>query len=52
MTWDDASYVLYALPIISGNDQPQFDGRYRTSDIVLAYMNTLTSGDIVTAGNV
>ena len=42
---DDASYILSTFPIIQRQDQAQFDGRYRTRDLILAYMNALTAGD-------
>ena len=45
---DDASYILSTFPIIQRQDQAQFDGRYRTRDLILAYMNALTAGDTST----
>ena len=44
-TRDDASYILSTFPIIQRQDQAQFDGRYRTKDLILAYMNALAAGD-------
>ena len=44
-TRDDASYILSTFPIIQRQDEAEFDGRYRTKDLILAYMNALTAGD-------
>ncbi len=41
---DDAEYVLGAFPIVRHQDEAWF-GRYRTRDLVLAYMNALAAGD-------
>ena len=41
---DDADYVLSTFPIICCEDQAQFN-RYRTKELILAYMNALTAGD-------
>ena len=41
----DAAYVLDTFPIVRGEDEAAFD-RYRTKEMVLEYMNALTSGDI------
>ena len=41
---DDAGYVLETFPIVRREDVKQF-GRYRTRDMVLAYMNALAAGD-------
>ena len=41
---DDAGYVLETFPIVRREDVKQF-GRYRTRDMVLAYMNALDAGD-------
>ena len=43
----DASYVLNTFPIIRGGDEAIF-GRYRTRDLILAYMNALATGDTET----
>ena len=43
----DASYVLNTFPIIRGEDEATF-GRYRTRDLILAYMNALAAGDTET----
>ena len=42
---DDAGYILDTFPIVRREDQAQFDGRYRTKDLILAYMNALAAGD-------
>ena len=44
---DDAGYVLGTFPIVRRQDQAQF-GRYRTRDLILAYMNALSAGDAET----
>ena len=50
---DHAGYVLDTFPIIPGNDQAQFDDRYRTRDISIGiYPNALTAGDIDTVVDV
>ena len=41
---EDAGYVLETFPIVRREDVKQF-GRYRTRDMVLAYMNALAAGD-------
>ena len=41
---DDAGYVLETFPIVRREDVKQ-SGRYRTRDMVLAYMNSLAAGD-------
>ena len=41
---NDAGYVLETFPIVRREDVKQF-GRYRTRDMVLAYMNALDAGD-------
>ena len=41
---DDAGYVLETFPIVRREDVKQ-SGRYRTRDMVLAYMNALAAGD-------
>ena len=41
---DDAGYVLGTFPIVRRKDEAQF-GRYRTRDMVLAYMNALDAED-------
>ena len=44
----DAAYVLDTFPIVRREDQAQFEGRYRTKDLILAYMNALAAGDTET----
>ena len=41
---DDASYVLDTFPIVRRDDEKAF-GRYRTRDLILAYMSALEAGD-------
>ena len=41
---EDASYVLDTFPIVRKQDEAAF-GRYRTRDLILAYMNALAAGD-------
>ena len=42
---DDAGYVLDTFPIVRREDEAQFDGRYRTKELILAYMSALAAGD-------
>ena len=44
---DDAGYVLDTFPIVRKQDEAAF-GRYRTRDLILAYMNALAAGDTKT----
>ena len=44
---EDAGYVLSTFPIVRRQDDGQF-GRYRTRDLILAYMNALAAGDTET----
>ncbi len=44
---EDAAYVLGTFPIVRREDEKQF-GRYRTRDLILAYMNALEAGDTET----
>ena len=44
---DDAAYILDTFPIIQRQDQAAFN-RYRTKDLILAYMNALAAGDTET----
>ena len=44
---EDASYVLNTFPIVRRADEAAF-GRYRTRDLILAYMNALAAGDTET----
>ena len=48
---DDAAYILSTFPIIQRQDQAAFN-RYRTKDLILAYMNTLAAGDTSTVVSV
>ena len=41
---EDAAYVMGTFPIVRRDDEAAF-GRYRTRDLVLAYMNALDAGD-------
>lgn len=41
---DDVRYILESFPIVREHDEKAF-GRYRTRDLVLAYMNALEAGD-------
>ena len=47
LTKDDAGYVLDTFPIVRKEDKAAFD-RYRTRDLILAYMNALSAGDTET----
>ena len=49
---DDAGYILDTFPIVRRHDEAQFDGRYRTKELILAYMNTLAAGDTATVVSV
>ena len=44
---DDAAYVLDSFPIVRRQDEAEC-GRYRTRNLILAYMNALAAGDIYT----
>ena len=44
---EDAAYVLNTFPIVRREDVAAF-GRYRTKDMILAYMNALAAGDTET----
>ena len=44
---DDAGYILGTFPIVQRQDEAAF-GRYRTRELVLAYMNALAAGDTET----
>ena len=41
----DAAYVLDTFPIVRREDEKRF-GKYRTKEMVLAYMNALSAGDV------
>ena len=42
---DDAGYVMDTFPIVRREDEKEF-GRYRTKEMVLAYMSALSAGDV------
>ena len=42
---DDADYVMDTFPIVRKGDEKEF-GTYRTKEMVLAYMNALSAGDV------
>ena len=44
---DDAGYILDTFPIVREQDEEEF-GSYRTSELILAYMNALAAGDTET----
>ncbi|PKM08776.1 MAG: restriction endonuclease [Gammaproteobacteria bacterium HGW-Gammaproteobacteria-4] len=44
---DDAAHVLDSFPIVREADEAAY-GRYRTRELVLAYMNALAAGDVDT----
>ncbi len=44
---EDARYVLDTFPIVRREDEKEF-GKYRTRDLILAYMNALAAGDTET----
>ena len=44
---EDAAYVLDTFPVVRRHDEAEF-GRYRTRDLILAYMNALAVGDTET----
>ena len=44
---EDAAYVLSTFPIVRREDEATF-GRYRTRDLILAYMSALAAGDTET----
>ena len=44
---DDADYILGTFPIVRREDEAEL-GRYRTRDLILAYMNALAAGDTET----
>ena len=47
LTREDAGYVLDTFPIVRREDVAAF-GRYRTRELILAYMNALAAGDAET----
>lgn len=42
---EDAAYILDTFPIVREQDERTF-GRYRTKELVLAYMNAVDAGDL------
>lgn len=42
---NDADYILNTFPIVREQDEKQF-GRFRTRDLILAYMNAIAAGDL------
>ena len=44
LTREDAAYVLDTFPIVRREDEAAL-GRYRTRELILAYMNALAAGD-------
>ena len=42
---DDAEYILSTFPIVKREDEREFEGRYRTSEMIISYMNALAAGD-------
>jgi hypothetical protein len=44
---EDAEYILDTFPIVRRQDEAAF-GRYRTKELVLAYMNAVAAGDFDT----
>ena len=45
---DDVRYILDTFPIAREHDEEAYGGRYRTRDLILAYMNALEAGDAET----
>lgn len=45
---DEAAYVLDTFPIVREHDEARWNGRYRTKELVLGYMNAIKAGDITT----
>ena len=39
---------METFPIVRCQDEEEFDGKYRTRHMVLAYMNALADGDVKT----
>jgi hypothetical protein len=44
---DDAAYILDSFPIIQEDDQREFS-HFFTKDLVLAYLNAASAGDLET----
>ena len=49
LTREDAGYVLDTFPIVRRQDVAAF-GKYRTKEMVLAYMSALAAGDTEDGG--
>lgn len=45
---EEAGYVLDTFPIVREQDESRWNGRYRTKELVLGYMNALAAGDTQT----
>ncbi|MGD0867089.1 MAG: hypothetical protein ABSA49_16195 [Rhizomicrobium sp.] len=43
-----SSAILDTFPIVREQDEKAHDGRFRTRDLILAYMNALEAGDTET----
>ena len=48
---EDTGYILDTFPIVRRQDEKVF-GKYRTKELILAYMNALAAGDTETVVNV
>ena len=42
---DDVRYIYSTFPIVERQEKDAYDGRYRSCELCLAYMNALTAGD-------
>ena len=42
---EDAAYILDSFPITRDNDLQEYNGVYLTKELILGYMNALSSGD-------
>ena len=49
---DDAGYILDTFPIVRRERTNKAFGRYRTREMILAYMNALDAGDTETVMDV
>ena len=45
----DAAYILDTFPIVRREDEAQFDGRYRTKELILGYLDSCSAGDTETS---
>ena len=41
---DDAEYILSTFPIVKREEERRYAGRFRSRDLILAYMNALAAG--------